>query len=81
MADLMHITRGQVALYRARLDLLSTRTSQYNYLYSLPRALELKCVVYYLFTISLALVAIVPTLAVAIRFCTLLVLQYTPRST
>ena len=75
VADLMYITRGQVALYRARLDLLSTRTSQYTLSYPLPRALVLKCILNFTIIIHLALVTIITTFAVAIWFCTQLVLQ------
>ena len=81
VADLMYITRGQVALYRARLDLLSMRTSPiHSYSYSLPRALALKCVVNYLTITSLALVAIVITLAIATGLVPSLVLRNYPCS-
>ena len=65
VADLMYITRGQVALYRARLDLLSMRTSQYNYISSIAQSPCHSSASSTLYTIYPALVTIVIFLAVA----------------
>ena len=71
MAVPMYITRGQVALQRARLDLLSTRTSNTSLLHlSCPAPLVGASAFYTQYTIlSMALIA-TPTLAVAIGFFT-----------
>ena len=75
VALFMYLTRGQVTLYRARLDLLSTRTSQYNYISSIAQSPCRSSASYTVYTIYLALVAIVVTLAVAAGLVPSLVLQ------
>ena len=78
VALFMYITRGQVALYRARLDLLSTRTSQYTYISSIAQSPCRSSVFYTSYTIYPALVAIVTLLAIATGLVPSQVLQYYP---